>query len=465
MYTAMGDVVQSPDSIRGQSVLAAAAIVIQGLADVEVDGRVSPTSVFFLSLAASGERKSSTDRAALAAHEEWQRTKRAEAPKILVAYEAEQSCWQSRHDDIKADATISGDKLRSALNKLGPAPHRPYVPLIKVAEPTFEGLVRSLAVDYPVTSIVSDDAGAFLGGYAMSRDNALRTAAGLAELWDGKPISRPRGSEPNQVHYGRRVSLSLMAQPGVAAQTLLTNRLLTEQGLLARMFISYPNSNIGYRPYREQTLGDLPAVQAYWDRMKELLSLPLPFDIDHPGAVRPRVLTLSREAKSAFVLFADHMERLQQPGQILAQVSAFASKAPEHALRLATHVGLVESPEKQMLSLSDIKAGIALAQFYTNEYLRILTTANDNPDLLLAEDCLRWMHDCGKAPLFSLPDIYQFGPNPLRSKAGAARILGVLAEHGYVRELSGSHLVRGAMRRNVWELRPDAFSKIYRAAC
>jgi hypothetical protein len=256
-----------------------------------------------------------------------------------------------------------------------------------------------------------------------------------------------------------------MVQPGIAAQTLLTNRLFVEQGLLARMFISHPQSTIGYRPYRQQALGDIPAVQAYWGRMKDLLSLPLPLDRDHPGAVRPRILTLTPEAKSAFVQFADHMEQLQRPGKILAQISAFASKAPEHALRLATHLGLVDIPDKQTLSLNDIKAGIELAQFYTNEYLRILTTTNDNPDLQLAEDCLRWMQDCGKAPYFSLPDLYQFGPNPLRSKAGATRILGVLAEHGYVRELSGSHLVRGTMRRNVWELRPDALSKIYRTAC
>jgi hypothetical protein len=76
--------VQSPLAMCGQAVLAAATLVVQGHADVELPtGQIKPVSNFFLIIAASGERKTVTDQPALAPvrkHEEfWQRSIRPNA--------------------------------------------------------------------------------------------------------------------------------------------------------------------------------------------------------------------------------------------------------------------------------------------------------------------------------------------------------------------------------------------------
>jgi len=54
-------------------------------------------------------------------------------------------------------------------------------------------------------------------------------------------------------------------------------------------------------------------------------------------------------------------------------------------------------------------------------------TAKTNPDLVLAERVLTWLRtrECPDNHLVSLPDVYQFGPNSVRDKGTAERILGI----------------------------------------
>src|SRR5579864_2243247 len=59
----IAEVIQPPLGICGQSVLAAVALAVQGYADIEIDGRIIPISEFFLTIGATGERKSAVDNA------------------------------------------------------------------------------------------------------------------------------------------------------------------------------------------------------------------------------------------------------------------------------------------------------------------------------------------------------------------------------------------------------------------
>src|SRR5437867_290044 len=67
------DVIQAPDAICAQSLLAGASLATQAYADVEIDGRVFPLSEYFLSVAKTGERKTAADKAALGSHAKRQR--------------------------------------------------------------------------------------------------------------------------------------------------------------------------------------------------------------------------------------------------------------------------------------------------------------------------------------------------------------------------------------------------------
>ena len=60
------DQVQAPAPVVAQSILAAASLVAQPHIDVEIDGREFPVSLYLITVAVSGERKTATDRIVLA---------------------------------------------------------------------------------------------------------------------------------------------------------------------------------------------------------------------------------------------------------------------------------------------------------------------------------------------------------------------------------------------------------------
>jgi hypothetical protein len=69
----MADVIGVPRAMAAQSVLATAALASQAHANVHLDGRIYPLSLYLLTVACSGDRKSAVDHIALQAVRDWDR--------------------------------------------------------------------------------------------------------------------------------------------------------------------------------------------------------------------------------------------------------------------------------------------------------------------------------------------------------------------------------------------------------
>ncbi|WP_122503490.1 DUF3987 domain-containing protein, partial [Pseudomonas viridiflava] len=69
----LAEVIGVPCAMAAQSVLASAALVSQGHANVQLDGRTYPLSLYLLTVASSGDRKSAVDHLALKAARDWER--------------------------------------------------------------------------------------------------------------------------------------------------------------------------------------------------------------------------------------------------------------------------------------------------------------------------------------------------------------------------------------------------------
>jgi len=265
------DRVQSPPAICGQSVLAVATLAVQGYANIELPtGQKNPLSSFFITVAASGERKSATDTEALwpvAKHENALREKYAvDYPK----YEDEQTAWDKAKEHLIKKAKGDRAEIRSALVNLGPPPVAPLTPLLTCPEPTFEGLCKHLVLGQPGIGIFSDEGGMFIGGHGMNPEAKLRTAAGLSGLWDGKPIKRIRAVDGTTILPGRRCSLHLMCQPDVAAKMLSDPELL-DQGLLSRCLVTAPETNSGSRLWHEPDAASDSAIKRYGGAILKIL--------------------------------------------------------------------------------------------------------------------------------------------------------------------------------------------------
>ena len=227
--------------------LAGAALAVQPHADVEVDGRFCPTSQFFISVLESGQRKTAADRAALAPHHALMKADAESYKNNLHRYLSLRSAWEkTKADLLKTKKTM--DARTEALEELGPEPDPPMSPVLLVEEPTYEGLVKLLVLR-PHVGLMTSEGSRFVGSYAMSKEQRLKTLGGLTAMWDGQPITRSRAGDGSSILYGRRVSMHLMAQPLVATD-LLGDQLAADQGFLARCCISAPPTSARVSPVR-----------------------------------------------------------------------------------------------------------------------------------------------------------------------------------------------------------------------
>jgi hypothetical protein len=457
---AMNGIIKAPAAICGQAVLATANLAVQGFANVAIDGRGFPLSEFFLSVAESGDRKSAVDHAALVPVDAYGKELMEDYRRDFQKYENEMLLWKKERDEVLRKTK----GRRNALEALPPPPDSPHYPQLTTEEPTYEGLTKLLAVGRPSVGLFSDEAGRFFGGYAMSADHRLKTLAGLSALWDGRPNTRTRGGDGACTLYGRRVCAHLLMQP-LVAETILADPLAHDQGFLSRCLIAAPESMMGKQSYVAQDLSSEASVGRYYARLTAILQTNLPLKIDQEtgkptNELTPRALLVSSEGKEIWIHFHDWIQENLKEGGIFRIISGIAAKAAEHALRLAGTMTLVDKIDATFIPPEHVKAGITLSRFYLAEALRLFNTAKTDPDLVLAEKVLTWLRtrECPDKHLVSLPDVYQFGPNAVRDKGTAGRILGILSDHRWVRPVEGGAEIDGKKRRHVWEVRPNVRS-------
>jgi hypothetical protein len=422
---------------------------VQPHANVVIDGRTVPLSLYLVSILESGGRKSAVDRAALAPHSEYERGLAARYRQERVTYDASLLAWQKAREEA-AKKVKGSDGKRQALLEVGRRPEEPLQPQLTTDEPTYEGLVKLLAIGRPSLGLFSDEGGRFLGGYAMNPENRLKTLAGLSGLWDGQPITRTRAGEGSAVLYGRRVALHIMIQP-VVAPSLLADPLALGQGFLSRCLISWPTSTMGQQRYAAENPAEDPRFVAYHRCLQGLLQYTLPTAEGDPRELRPRPLSLAPDAKDTWVRFHDWAQRHLGANGELHPIAPLAAKAAEHALRLAGLLAVLDDLSATLVHLHHLEAGIALARYYLEEGLRLHGAGATNRDLLEASALYQWLKTRG--PCVALPDVYQYGPVGVRDKASALRLMGLLEHHGWVRRVKGCAEVNGVRRRDVWEVR------------
>ncbi len=99
-----------------------------------------------------------------------------------------------------------------------------------------------------------------------------------------------------------------------------------------------------------------------------------------------------------------------------------------------------------------MQAGIALADHYASEALRLFDAGRINPELRLAQRLLDWLLRTWTEPCVSLPDIYQRSLSAISDKATALRLVKTLEDHGWLIRIPQGGVVAGQQRRDVWQI-------------
>lgn len=451
---AVQDMTQAPVAIPAQSALAVASLVVQGFADVETLGGAAPASLFCLTVAESGERKSACDRLLMQGIRDHEAQADTAYRADLAAWLTGRDVWEAKRKRLVAEAS-GKDRAKAIaaeadLRALGPEPARPLHPNRTAMEPTFEGLLKLYAIGRPALGLFSDEAGGFLGGHAMNADNRLKTMAGLSRLWNGEAIDRTRAGDGVTTFRGRRLAAHLMVQP-VAARPLLADPLALGQGFLPRFLICEPPSAIGTRLRRGHDPVSAAAVAAFGERLLDLLDRRLPTP-DNPQELVPRCLPLSAPARELLARYAEAVERAQAAGGGMESVRGFASKSAEQAARIAAVLTLWADPEAPEIAPAVMANGIALAGHYLGEARRLAEAGAVSAETAQAETLRKWLVEVWPHGDVTRREIVQFGPNSLRERAKLSAPLLALVNAGWLAPVPAGIELRGASRKEAWRI-------------
>ena len=433
--------VQAPVGMAAQSVLAAASLAVQGHANIQ-KGHIgtSPTTLYFLTIALSGDRKTSLDRIAMKSIYEYQDERRAEHETLLAEHRADLEAHELRYQSIvksykgtgKNPKPMSHDQQQALAAELAELeqtrPKPPPRPHILMEEPTAEGIYKHLLEALPTAGLFSDEGGAFFSGHGMADEAKGRTITMLSQLWDGKAITRTRaGAGESGVLAGRRLAAHLMVQP-VIADKVLSDPLMLGQGFLARFLICAETSLIGTRflasrPHDESASRD-PAVIRFWDALAALVRQPLP--TNDAGELEPETLTITGPAYDAWVCTHDAIEeQLSRHGE-LSGIQAFAAKASDNVARIAAVLAYFETrtdPTPEHISRASELVGYYLQTMIQRTQEATQSTAEHE-----ARELFDWIQQIGGE---LNADSFNKLPTAYRKAKRARALLSLLVEYGH----------------------------------
>lgn len=336
----VGGFVKAPVPLVASSAIAALSLAIQAYVDVERASKLhSPSGVFLLTIADSGERKSTCDGFFTEAIYAYQAAQ-VEAAKLLVKkYKAATESWEARRSGTK-------DKIRQLAKEKKPTenmeavmrdlendkPEPPRIPRLIYADATPEALAYSLAKGWPSGGVVSAEAGIVFGSHGMGKDSVMRNLATLNQLWDGNSLTIDRRTSESFTVSGARLTVALQVQ----GETLLSffeksGALARGTGFLARFLIAWPESTQGHRLFTEAP-AHWPSLHVFNQRITTILGQNAPID---EGKLTPQMLALTPDAKEAWVEYHNAIEEELRSGGELVDVRDVASKSADNAARLA----------------------------------------------------------------------------------------------------------------------------------
>lgn len=440
--TAIADIVQIPLATAANGVLASAALVSQCRYNVELPTRqVVPTSLFLFSVNQSGDRKSTADAHALLPVREREKHLKAELAEKESRYEIDLAAYEAAKSAAKR--TKGGrSEIAAALGEVGRPPVKPAAGILITDEGTVPGIQKLFAEAMPSLGLFSDDGASWLGGYSMQDENQAATGASLSHLWDGKPVKRVR-TTGFEIHYGRRLSLHLMVQPGVALK-LFGNKALRDQGLMSRILVAFPKSLRGGRFWREVTDDTWKRLREYQEKLGRRLRLDMRFVDEATRELEFDVLKLSAAARAAWIEFSDHCEKLQGPGGAYEDIGDFASKMAENATRIAAVLASFErTPDalaEEGISEGFMRAGIRIVQFYAAEAVRLFSAGSVDDDSDNAALLIEWIRKRGLTQV-GTQYLSQSAPKSVRPARILKRAIELLVEHRHLHPIKGGAML------------------------
>ena len=279
------------------------------------EGLTGPTSLLLLTIADSGERKSTCDKFFTEPIHDYERQQTEAAQPACADYRAALAAWESSQTGIKDDIRQRAKKGHTVetqhheLRRLeGDKPVPPRVPRLLRLDETPENLAWVLAREWPAAGVMSAEAGIVFGAHAMGKDSIMRNLALLNILWDGGTLAIGRRTTESFTVQGARFTVALQVQEATLRSFVERSgspgsRHRIPGPLSARLArVPRRGSACSWRrpPPGRGCRHSVSVSLGYWKRRRPLT---------RTGHSHPSSSPLDPEAKQAWVRFHDEVER------------------------------------------------------------------------------------------------------------------------------------------------------------
>ncbi|MDN3700119.1 YfjI family protein [Vibrio artabrorum] len=413
---------QTPRAMNLSAALAASSTSLQGLVDVEnpLTGKAGPISLNILTVAGSGERKSSLESKVIKGLKRFmlddtKRLKRALVRHALIISEyreVEKYLMQEMLDASNEEKDIAIERLVDhQLNE----PQAPKPRVIRFEDVTPQALQAELQ-GVGANAILSSSEGAKILNSLLMRNTSF-----LNDLWSGEDTRVSRKSSNDIIIEDARLTVAIMTQVSTVKKFITKSTDdVRDNGFFARFLLCYPPSNCGNR----QSYGiKIPteAIDEFNERVYSLLQL-LPLEIDER---KRRVVKFCYDAKKVLTEISNEIETSMKPGGRFEFAKDHASKLVENTVRVAAilHCFEVYSEDETLseIPLSTLWDAINIVAYYSSEFMGLFCSPPSPPQYVLdAEVLANWLAQRANAGTRYIKNNYilQYGPNCLRkSKA------------------------------------------------
>lgn len=427
-------VIKAPRPLIFSGVLSAVSLVLQGLLDVQKPkGGISPCSLMLLSIAESGERKSTIDKIIFKKIRESQGCLAAEYEKEYAKWQGDIKIWEMKQRAIQRKIEKLAERAEESIELereyIAGVSRRPIQPKkfkMLYEDVTSAALFLGLYSNTPTAGLIAGEGGGVLSG------PALNDLPKQNSLWSGDEIHVDRVSRDSFTVSGGRLTVSLMVQEDVFRKYMSQRGEVSRgSGLWARFLVCKPDSRQGER-FESHSDASMVCIDAFLDRLTDFYSENLRrFKNNSWGRV---VVGFDDDAKSSWIDFYNFVESRVAEGGFWSGMRDHASKLADNVARLAVLFHCFETGSVSgKVSEVTLNFAIQVGLWFSGEFAKVFSREGrlEADSALL----LRWMEmKCCRDNSYTLTrnDIRRNCPNRLRSKQVLDETLLYLESRGVV---------------------------------
>lgn len=428
--------VKSPIGIIASSMLSSMSIACQGAFNIKSQsGDFYPASIYTMTIAESGERKTGTDKVFnkqiidyIESRAEFYKNQKKDYNTKKYLLKLEESVYSREikkrlaENDCISDIKENLEKLKKEEEGINP----PLEMKLLYSDVTSESLLWNMAKKWPCAALSSSEGVNILNGRAGQKIGLLN------ELWDApRSFTVDRKTSESIELKNPRLTISIMVQPKVFEDFLVKDNFLAINiGLLSRFLISMPTSTQGERYISENDkiceILNFKSYLNYWLKKSEERILDnKPYE----------VFNLSKDAKKQYLNILNYIEEQISENGYLSKERALASKLGNNILRIA---GLIQAFDDKIniISEKNLCCAYEIACWYTQQYLKIMSnfskdlSADDMGNILLS-----WLEERreGSESYFNVTYIYRSAPNAIRGKEKVQIAIENLEQRGFIK--------------------------------